>query len=135
MRPTPPPSAFSGRWNSHSYWLSAKCWCADLDLHYQPVIHLVHEVRTVLKHHAIPESALAIQLTETVLADNEVVIAARLRALRDLGCVLAQGYPFSPPVGRDTFEMLPQTWDRSGFAAAGGEGVPERCARDAHRFR
>jgi EAL domain-containing protein (putative c-di-GMP-specific phosphodiesterase class I) len=172
--------------------------------------HLVHEVRAVLEHEAIPGSALAIELTETVLADNEVLIAARLQSLRDLGvcialddfgtgysslnyvrrfpidilkvdksfvsgvghdssndgvtraivsigqslslrtvaegvetleqmerlrdlgCLLAQGYLFSPPVGRDAFETLLQTWDGSAFAApallaaGAGESAHER---------
>ncbi len=157
---------------------------------------LVHEVRAVLERESIPGSALAIELTETVLADNEVVIAERLQSLRDLGvcialddfgtgysslnyvrrfpidilkvdksfvsgvghdssndgvtraivsigrslslrtvaegvetfaqmerlrdlgCLLAQGYLFSPPVGRDAFEALLHSWDGARFAAS-----------------
>jgi len=156
---------------------------------------LVHEVRAVLDSEAIPGSALAIELTESVLADNEVVMAERLQSLRDLGvcialddfgtgysslnyvrrfpidilkvdksfvsgvghdssndgvtraivsigrslslhtvaegvetiaqmerlrdlgCVLAQGYLFAPPVGRDAFEALLHRWDGAPFAA------------------
>jgi diguanylate cyclase (GGDEF)-like protein/PAS domain S-box-containing protein len=156
--------------------------------------HLVQEVSAVLANEAIPGSALAIELTETVLADNEAVIAERLQSLRDLGvcialddfgtgysslnyvrrfpidilkvdksfvsgvghdssndgvtraivsigrslslrtvaegvetieqmhrlrdlgCLLAQGYLFSPPVSREAFESLLQHWDGARFA-------------------
>ena len=157
--------------------------------------HLVSDVRTVLANASIPGTALTIELTETVLAQNEAVIADRLQALRDLGigialddfgtgysslnyvrrfpidvlkvdksfvsgvghdssndgvtraivsigrslslrtvaegvetieqmerlrdlgCLLAQGYLFCAPVDRDAFEVLLRAWDGTPFAA------------------
>ena len=155
---------------------------------------VVDDVRSVLEAFSLPGTALALEITETVLAEHEAAVAPRLQALRELGvcialddfgtgysslnylrhfpidvlkvdksfvagigaaspndgvtraiisighsltlrtvaegvetidqlthlrtlgCALAQGYLFSPPVDRDAFIALLATWDVGRFA-------------------
>jgi light-regulated signal transduction histidine kinase (bacteriophytochrome) len=64
-------------------------------------------------HHGAPR--LPAYSLRTVAEGVETI--EQMERLRDLGCLLAQGYLFCAPVDRDAFEVLLRAWDGTPFAA------------------